>query len=375
MAKSKLDYLAEALAEFGLSTASQLPATAYGGYKAATTPGGFTDRLRAFQPRGAAAPEALKQGLARYGEWSAENPTASIAGNALKREIFRGPKGDLEIQAAEKALEQIDNGADPADVWRADRWARHPKTGQPVTEIDDSAMKMIARPGTNPMQMEQVIEHPELFKATPSARLVDTVSEGNYGGTFYVGRDKIGIGKKLGKEDFLDTMVHELDHRTAKQFGLPKGGTASQFGYDKHLKKIRAESSILSQQLRELKDNGVIDPSEHVGIVNKMNTYAMNQMPMEITDILEPFSLTKPEKDKLTTTLMGWNSAMNKKNEAYDKYRNISGEAMARLTTKRRKLTGAERGEDYPFDPNYFKRLTGSKIEDLTDPVPGGGVQ
>lgn len=296
-------------------------------------------------------------------------------GKALKREIFRGPNSEVEHDAAAKALEEIDNGADPADVWRADRWARHPKTGQPVTEIDDSGIKMNARPGKKPMQLEQSIQHPELFKVTPSARLIDVVSEGERGGTFYPGQDRIGIGGKLNINDYLDTMVHELDHRTAKEFGLPKGGSPNQFGYDKHLKRVKAESKVISQQLRDLRDNGFIEPSEQVDIVNKMNQSGMSQMPVAITDILEPLSLTKAEKDKLTTTLMGWNEAMAKKNEAYDKYRNISGEAMARLTTKRRKLTGAERGEDYPFDPNYFARLTGSRIEDLTDPVGTGGPQ
>jgi hypothetical protein len=409
--KNKLEYLAEALAEFGLSTASQVPATAYGAYKGATTPGGLSTRLKAFQksaedltyqPRGEAAqdvygaiaentPEFLAEGLQRYGEWSAENPTLAIAGeallgtvgggagNALKREIFRGPKDDLERALGAKAKVRMDQGEDPAQVWQDSGWGVHPKTGQFVTEIDDSGAKMVARPGTkNPMQLEQVIEHPELFKVTPDARLVDTLSQVERGGSFSPRRDMISIGKDMKPTDFMDSMVHELDHRTAMKFGLPKGGNPDQFGYKVHSGAQGAAAKRLSAHLKALKDEDLITQEERVKIAAAMSANPESSTaPKNYQDIMDmlPKGVSSEGRTRIHSALKDFTESRALKNQAYEKYRNISGEAMARLTTKRRNLTASERREDYPFDPRYFERLTGSRIEDLTDPPGGGGIQ
>jgi hypothetical protein len=407
--KNKLEYLAEALAEFGLSGASQIPATAYGGYKAATTPGGFTDRLRAFQggaedltymPRGEAAqdvygaiqentPEFLAEGLQNYGEWASENPTLSIpaeallgtvgggAGNALKREIFRGPKDDIERALGAKAQVRIEQGEDPAEVWRDLGWGQHPTTGQHITEVDDSGIKvkMIPNKKTGGKELEKAIDHPELFAASPSAKNTMLSSEAGRGGTYYPGPDAITIGTKYNLPEWKDTLVHELDHRTAREFGLPKGGSPKQFGYDEKFKEVDKAGKLLATHLRNLKDKNVLSNDDAKSILDTVNASGQAGVPASLAGVFDSSKLPKADHAILVQTLGRWNRGMEDKNKAYQQYRDIDGEAMARLSEGRRLLTASERREDYPLSPGYFERLTKSRLEDLKPAPKGGGVQ
>ncbi len=54
--------------------------------------------------------------------------------------------------------------------------------------------------------------------------------------------------------------------------------------------------------------------------------------------------------------------------QAFKNYRDIYGEAMARLIQGRHNLSRSQISEQYPFDPDYFKQVTGSAINELRRP-------
>lgn len=76
--------------------------------------------------------------------------------------------------------------------------------------------------------------------------------------------------------------------------------------------------------------------------------------------------LVRGDSLNLMNSLSARQRVMNE--EAFKDYRDIYGEAMARLIQGRRNLSRSQISEQYPFDPDYFKQVTGSAINELRKP-------
>jgi hypothetical protein len=76
--------------------------------------------------------------------------------------------------------------------------------------------------------------------------------------------------------------------------------------------------------------------------------------------------LVKGDSLHLMNSLSARQQVMN--DEAFKNYRDIYGEAMARLIQGRRNLSRSQISEQYPFNPDYFKQVTGSAINELRKP-------
>lgn len=75
---------------------------------------------------------------------------------------------NAEAELAEAKKMQND-GVDPVDIWEKTGWAPGPD-GMPRTEIDDSNMTLnhdALEPGGDPVQLNEAMDHPELFEAVP----------------------------------------------------------------------------------------------------------------------------------------------------------------------------------------------------------------
>jgi len=309
--------------------------------------------------------EALRQ-------WSYGQPTSmgQKVGAALDAPGIPEGLGAIFVAAAkkfpkeqvEKALSRLGAGEDPATVWKELGVGQHPTTRDPIAEIDDSTMQVKKLPSSDKagLALRGVVDHPELFDLVPGASRVNVYKEEGTGGTFSPSRGAISIGDKMNLPKWKDTMVHELDHMVARDSGLPGGGSPAQFGYGEHNEKARLSGKALGTKLKAL-------PPELKLKVKEMSAPAGQGGTIDVQAIMDvlPSTLDTATRKGLYNSLRDWKIHNDNRNASYDKYRNIDGEAMARLTAARRKLGAEQRANLYPLEPGYFERATGSKLEDL----------
>lgn len=82
--------------------------------------------------------------------------------------------------------------------------------------------------------LDNVLDHPELFKAMPELKEVN-VAAGNFGelGSHSPGSNTIKLGIRDKEEDMLSTLLHETQHAIQAKSGFAQGGNPNMFFADK----------------------------------------------------------------------------------------------------------------------------------------------
>lgn len=310
---------------------------------------GLDSRLKG-SPAGLLVPSGMTDVLR---QWSYGQPT-SVSQKAMAALDAPGlPEGLSSIFVAalrkfpkeqvEKALGRLDAGESAADVWQQTGIAREPRTGNPVAEVDDSRMVIKNAPMSRADQtLETVMDHPELFAAAPELKGVRVRGEASDGGSWDPNKNRMVLPTGGGNPT-KRTAVHEGEHAVASLDRRPGGQNPDNFGYAEKEKRIEANNAKMAQILRDFQKKG--------GDVR------------DSTNL--PPAFIKLNKD---TALLE-----RQKEEALQRYRDELGESMARLSEGRMDLTARERLEDYPFDPSYFRRMTGTDVRNTKiSPAHGG---
>ena len=151
------------------------------------------------------------------GEWS-----LSAALNAPMAGTFIGPKAvNWNKKAAATATQLLDNGVDPAQVWKEHLIGRMPDKSL-FSEIDDSFAKMTdIKKGFSNKNIEDVIYHPELMKNYNLTTKIDHVPK-EY--SFHPEQNKITIGSIPLESGDPDLVLHELQHAIQSKEGWAQGG-------------------------------------------------------------------------------------------------------------------------------------------------------
>lgn len=334
--------------------------------------------------------------------------TVNRAANKVLAEELRRPSGAKSAQRghfryfdytnepsesrtrARKALEHLDNGAPAAEIWKEYGWGREPVTNRPITEISDSRLEVPsnklyrgpdggtllfgARKGDTGEHLlkDSILQGESYLKYLDPNYKIRGNRQKNLGSAthyapFATESGLIEMGPQQSYADFMDVLVHELNHGMQSRFGAPRGGSPEQFGYKDFEKKyfdadeeyrnhIESLMDKLPAPLRAGISSGNVTP-EILGRRDSQIIQNAGRLPPdpEIQRILIE-SLRAMEQKKLFKSEM---------RGARKKYENLHGEAMSRLAQNRRNLSPQQNGAIYPFEPTYFKQQTGTDIGDL----------
>lgn len=335
--------------------------------------------------------------------------TVNRAANRVLAEELRRPSGAKSAQrghfryfdytnepsesraAARSALKELDeNGVPAAEVWKQYGWGREPVTNRPITEISDSRLEVPsiklyrgpdggtllfgARKGDTGEHLlkDSILQGEAYLKYLDPNYKIRGNRQKNLGSAthyapFATESGLIEMGPQASYADFMDVMVHELNHGMQSRFGAPRGGSPEQFGYKDFEKKyfdadeeyrnhIESLMDKLPAPLRAGISSGNVTP-EILGRRDSQIIQNAGRLPPdpEIQRILIE-SLRAMEQKKLFKSEM---------RGARKKYENLHGEAMSRLAQNRRNLDPQLIRALYPFEPKYFQQQTGTDIGDL----------
>jgi len=232
---------------------------------------------------------------------------------------FIGPKAvNWDKKAAATATKLLDNGVDPAQVWKEHLIGRMPDKSL-FSEIDDSAAKYVGPGAINkrweawtPHGMaDKAYLHDELFKNYPELKNVGLQEIYNTEGSFNPIDKEIQIGLN---DNALKILGHEFQHAIQDREGWAEGGSLGQFKGD-------------IEALNEL---------------NKMSFSDMDAFQKEMYKQL--------------------NGKYKGIKTPYDAYRKLTGEAQARATQDRMNLNMQQRRDSYPLAKGLLADI---KLKDL----------
>lgn len=159
----------------------------------------------------------------------------AAAATAAEKAVVTGKavaEGNRRLLADEGGFISADLSRKPAEA----PTFKHPVTGKPMWEGNDSQMKMQAgakkalKTG-RPMTLGEVIDHPALFEAYPEMRNVRIVGKNLPDGTaasYNRPSQTLSIGKaelKGGNEHLRSDIIHELQHHIQHTEGQVRGGS------------------------------------------------------------------------------------------------------------------------------------------------------
>jgi hypothetical protein len=303
---------------------------------------------------------------------------------------FIGPKSrNWDKVAAELAAKKLDEGADPAEVWREHLIGRMPDKTL-FSEISDKEMShviplnkwvnrengQLMAPNIStawdeaastltpnaPVRIKRLFEHDQLKNEYPygftknyeNQSIMDMpvfMQEKNNKSYGSLGDEDLTLNPSLLPKEARSTVLHELQHAIQNQEGWGKGGSPAEFELSDFSKsywqniydKSNDQQSELLQSLLEKKKAGEIDNND---IRLQMESLA-NRNGRSIAE-------TMLRRDK----------------NPIESYKRLAGEAQARATQDRLDMDMVQRRENYPLAGG---KLSDIPLEDLIYKYEGNG--
>lgn len=299
------------------------------------------------------------------------------------RKIFAGVKAktaDLPKRAvAEKMLAA---GEDPAKVWRETGWALGPD-GKWRFEISDEGAGVRLSYGGRADEIEYSgklgggLQHPGLYAAYPHTRAIQS--------SIYEGRNipESGSHSAAGLEyndyfpqliasgpDARSPLMHEIQHEVQDLERFAAGGSPTQF-------KSKAIPSKLKDAAfsRDMAEMFIAGRLEKAGILEFARGKYKGLSAPGVREAAEELATKNKEVAEMLAKYDAKSKLLRKYPTAHEQYQRLAGEAEARLTQHRLPLSMTQRLEQYPYDPEYFKKATGVSLDDLIVRGDDGGVK
>jgi hypothetical protein len=302
---------------------------------------------------------------------------------------FIGPKSrNWDKVAAELAAKKLDEGADPAEVWREHLIGRMPDKTL-FSEISDKEMshviplnKWVNRENGQfmapnistawdeaastltpnaPVRIKRLFEHDQLKNEYPygftknyeNQSIMDMpvfMQEKNSKSYGSLGDGDLTLHPSLLPKEARSTVLHELQHAIQNQEGWGQGGdlgSAASFYIENHLSpKLKALNTSLIE-------NGKLRDT-----ITNEDEYAAN--------VLRHKQIVA-ERDKLNDEISNIENNQAPKLRLYNR---LAGEAQARATQDRLDMDMAQRRENYPLSGG---KLSDIPLEDLIYKYEGNG--
>lgn len=303
----------------------------------------------------ARAAEGVNEFAQSVSEWSATDP------DIMKS--YAGERAETaNVKTLDEAKQMQEAGKDNEDIRQATGWFRGPDKKWRF-EIDDNAVEFSSYIKNHPyvdkniqypiidirinngkVLVSDVISHKELFEAYPDISKMEIIehNDAEAGGIYYPDRNVVSIGKDSG-EEFLSTLLHELQHAIQKKEGFAFGaiGTNLESKEQKRKNLIRGNEENLSFYLDDINypawKKEMVDRVRRKEINFDQFRIARNKYISESKYGDEIKSI----EDELKTLT---------KYSAYEEYKNMAGEVEARDTAARRKMTKEQRKAAKPYE-------------------------
>lgn len=302
---------------------------------------------------------------------------------------FIGPKSrNWDKVAAELAVKKLDEGADPAEVWREHLIGRMPDKTL-FSEISDAEMshviplnKWVNRENGQfmapnistawdeaastltpnaPVRIKRLFNHEQLKNEYPygftknyeNQSIMDMpvfMTEKNSQSFGSLGDGDLTLHPSLLPKEARSTVLHELQHAIQNQEGWSQGGnldSAASFYIENYL----------SPKLKEL-NNSINEGTKLRGNITNEDEYAAN--------VLRHKQLVA-EREKLNDEVSNIENNQAPKLRLYNR---LAGEAQARATQDRLDMDMAQRRENYPLAGG---KLSDIPLEDLIYKYEGNG--
>ncbi|MBS0506593.1 MAG: hypothetical protein JSR53_04325, partial [Proteobacteria bacterium] len=225
-----------------------------------------------------------------------------------------------------KQLMDANGGAPITTKDFSQKYPGHTLSAQ-IQLADDLRRSSASNPNVGVVTLGEVLEHPALFAAYPALRelrvlIDDAIPIGN--AAFYPESGAIAVGP-VKQDAALSAMLHEIQHGIQDVEGFASGGSPLQFAAGHNhaqarLKDAQSWFDAWDGELRRRKNGD--GPSDSYGhLPDKMIR-----------------SRVKEAKEKLVSA-----QAYAQRNDATKQYQSLAGEAEARNTQTRQKMTDAER--------------------------------
>jgi hypothetical protein len=288
---------------------------------------------------------------------------------------FIGPKAATwDADAAAAASKLLDDGADPAQVWKEHLIGRMPDKTL-FSEIDDSGARYVDNylGGASPGYADQLYQHPTLFNEYPELKNIALQHQAGSGGSFDFSNRKMTIGM----DDADNVAPHEFQHAIQQREGWAMGGSPDEFKQEINYTADSTPSLYELLNLIESKTGNSIDfsPSmlNDVSDTSVFLDELINGLDRQTVDSF----LTKQDvrnfkkqgydfgrDTELGTVLEVLSSnarseidSIKAGDSPLKQYLNLTGEAQARATQDRLNMDMQQRRENYP--------LAGGKLSDI----------
>lgn len=343
--------------------------------------------------------------------------TVNRAANRVLAEELRHPSGAKSAQrghfryfdytnepsesraAARSALKELDdNGVPAAEVWKQYGWGREPVTNRPITEVSDSRLDVPsnklyrgpdggtllfgARKGDTGEHLlkDSILQGEAYLKYLDPNYKIRGNPQKNLGSAthyapFATESGLIEMGPQASYADFMDVLVHELNHGMQSRFGAPRGGSPEQFGYKDFETKYFDADEEYRNHIESLMDKLPAPVRDEITAPVRAGISSGNVTPEILgrrdSQIIQNAGRLPPDPEIQRILIESLRAMEQKKlfksemRGARKKYENLHGEAMSRLAQNRRNLSPQQNGAIYPFEPTYFKQQTGTDIGDL----------
>ncbi len=245
---------------------------------------------------------------------------AGIVGEAVKMGV---PDSVVNIA---KALERAGKSAE--EIWEKlkiyrgpvdNKWRAHlPDTNAAIKpEAMGQYRNGVGVQALGEKRLDEVLDHPELFKTFP---FLKWTSVGHYPipnqAMYFSGADRILVGPHTTKEELVATILHEAQHKVQHKHNLTRGTNPYEF--------VGGEEAF-NTQLKSIQD---MHHTTYKELRQKFPTFSPNKKKQP--KAIEDDSLYY-EYQVLEETMKAMNRQMD---EAFTKYRNVGGEAEARMAEK-----------------------------------------
>lgn len=335
-----------------LATAITAPIRAYRGEFDANSPQGMM--------------EAINLALNTMGGGMGASTATKTGGGKGELGMFAGVGAKTaDLVKLNEAQRLAKAGVPDEEVWKATGWTSGFPDKKWRFEIPDNEAKLTQaykderRSGAG-IDINKALEHKDLWNAYPEvgdygANFSDaTLQGGRFSPSHYGGYIEVGYGNPQPKS----VTLHELTHAIQDEEGFARGGSPEEFT---QAAKAEVTRDALSWKNELLKKRQAMPNADWTAVENAVvNDYqqlgAMDMLPSrEARDLaLQPYILhgekNYPEdfsKAQELVNLYGLDTRTSPL-KPYDIYQRLAGEAEARLTEARMKLTPAERLAQYP---------------------------
>ena len=290
---------------------------------------------------------------------------------------FIGPKASTwDANRAATASKMLDDGVDPAQVWREHLIGRMPDKSL-FSEVSDSGVNFAVSPVDekyNKMSIGRAINHKDLFTNYPENW--ETKIHFTDGGAGSYGNDVV----KVGVDDApypISTTLHELQHAIQQREGWARGGSPEQFRQEINYTADSTPSLYELLNLIETKTGNTVDFSPSMLNDVSDTSVFLDELTSGLDRKTIDSFLTKQDVrnfkkqgydfgrdtelgtvlDVLSSNARSEIDSIKAGDSPLKQYLKLTGEAQARATQDRLNMDMQQRRENYP--------LAGDKLSDI----------